>query len=111
MVAVLGSQKALSKKLGVSSSTISRLITGKGKIPKSLKSKLNSKWRYQNKRYLHQPRAKVKLDKYDKPVWISGNLVELENLEKAKEMLEEDLANRYEEVEIIKLRVKRFKAE
>lgn len=109
LVSIFNSRKVVAKKLGVSQSTLSRILNGKGKVSKVNRRKINSRWRYQNKTYLHQPRLKVKLSNYDHPVWISGDLVPtLDELEDATERIIDDFKKKYEEVELIKLRVRRF---
>ena len=108
LVGIMNGQKGVSKTLGVTQPTISRYLKGSRRLNPKLHSKINARWRYFNKRYVFQPQAQVKVDAYTYPIWVSGEVVEVENLSFAYQKLEEDLANRYKTVEIIKFRTRRF---
>jgi transcriptional regulator with XRE-family HTH domain len=111
LIAIHNSQSKVAKILKINQSTVSRLANNKIKNTSAkFRNKINSSWRYNNKRYRFQPRAKVKLDAYDYPVWVSGHLVEAEDLETALEDLKADLEIRYATVDILLYRTRRFDA-
>jgi len=108
LVGVFNGQKKVAQSLGVTQPTVSRYLKGTRRLNPKLHNLINRRWNYFNKKYLFQPQAQTNVDAYTHPIWVSGEVVEVENLSFAYQKLEEDLANRYKTVEIIKFRTRRF---
>ena len=109
LVGVFNGQKKVAQSLGLTQPTVSRYLKGSRRLNPKLHILINRRWNYYNKKYLFQPQAQAKVDAYTFPIWVSGEVVELENLGKSYQMLEERLAIKYKTVEIIKFRTRKFK--